>query len=195
MLTKSTFSQVESRIRSLVRKENGSRVKTIPSCFSARRDSTGLEASGASEGITAGSGGGPGGVIERLADGKTPSGVLKDNAMDLVEKLIPEPADDEIAEAVRASMLATASVGVTSVQDMEGSSPATRRKLMRVVQQLARRGELTCRLDVRWPIGGQKELTDLGVEGNFGGDFVRVGGVKGFMDGSLGSSTAKMFEP
>ena len=137
----------------------------------------------------------PGGVIERLADGKTPSGVLKDNAMDLVEKLIPEPADDEIAEAVRASMLATASVGVTSVQDMEGSSPATRRKLMRVLQQLARRGELTCRIDVRWPIGGQKELTDLGVEGNFGGDFVRVGGVKGFMDGSLGSSTAKMFEP
>ena len=137
----------------------------------------------------------PGGVIERLADGKTPSGVLKDNAMDLVDKLIPEPGDDEIAEAVRASMLAAAAVGVTSVQDMEGSSPATRRKLMRVFQQLARRGELTCRTDVRWPIGGQKELSDLGIEGNFGGDFVRVGGVKGFMDGSLGSSTAKMFAP
>ncbi len=137
----------------------------------------------------------PGGVIERLADGMTPSGVLKDNAMDLVDKLIPEPGDDEIAEAVRASMHAAASVGVTSVQDMEGSSPATRRKLLRVLQQLARRGELTCRIDVRWPIGGQKELTDLGVEGNFGGDFVRVGGVKGFMDGSLGSSTAKMFDP
>ena len=137
----------------------------------------------------------PGGVIERLADGKTPSGVLKDNAMDLVDRLIPEPGDDEIAEAVRASMLAAAAVGVTSVQDMEGSSAATRRKLMRVLQQLARRGELTCRIDMRWPIGGQKELSDLGVEGNFGGDFVRVGGVKGFMDGSLGSSTAKMFDP
>jgi predicted amidohydrolase YtcJ len=136
-----------------------------------------------------------GGVIERLADGKTPSGVLKDNAMDLVDKLVPEPGDDEIAEAVRASMLAAAAVGVTSVQDMEGSSPATRRKLLRVLQQLARRGELTCRIDVRWPIGGQKELTDLGIEGNFGGDFVRVGGVKGFVDGSLGSSTAKMFDP
>ena len=137
----------------------------------------------------------PGGVIERLADGKTPSGVLKDNAMDLVDQFVPEPGDDEIAEAVRASMLAAAAVGVTSVQDMEGSSPATRRKLLRVLQHLARRGELTCRLDVRWPIGGQKELSDLGIEGNFGGDFVRVGGVKGFMDGSLGSSTAKMFDP
>ena len=137
----------------------------------------------------------PGGVIERLADGRTPSGVLKDTAMDIVEKLIPEPADDEIAEAVRASMKAAAEVGVTSVQDMEGSKPATRRMLMRVLQQLARRGELTCRIDVRWPITLQKELSDLGLEGNFGGDFVRVGGVKGFMDGSLGSSTAKMFDP
>ena len=45
-----------------------------------------------------------GGVIYRLADGKTPTGVLKDNAMGLVERLIPEPGDDEIAEAVRAAM-------------------------------------------------------------------------------------------
>ncbi|MDP0947590.1 amidohydrolase family protein, partial [Klebsiella pneumoniae] len=37
-------------------------------------------------------------------------------------------------------------------------------------------------------------LVNLGTEANFGG-WVRVGGVKGFMDGSLGSSTAKMYEP
>jgi predicted amidohydrolase YtcJ len=146
-------------------------------------------------GITADTPNPPGGVIERLADGKTPSGILKDNAMALVEKLIPEPGDDEIAEAVRAAMRAAAEVGVTSVQDMEGSSPVTRRKLLRVLQGLARRGELTCRIDVRWPIAAQKELEDLGIEANFGTDFVRVGGVKGFMDGSLGSSTAKMSEP
>jgi predicted amidohydrolase YtcJ len=50
-------------------------------------------------------------------------------------------------------------------------------------------------VDVRCPIALPRELTTLGVEANFGGPFVRVGGVKGFMDGSLGSSTAKMFEP
>lgn len=50
-------------------------------------------------------------------------------------------------------------------------------------------------MDVRYPIGAPRELTALGAEANFGGPFVRVGGVKGFMDGSLGSSTAKMFEP
>ncbi len=136
-----------------------------------------------------------GGVIGRLVDGKTPSGVLKDNAMDLVDKLIPEPADDEIAEAISASLKAAAEVGVTSVQDMEGSSAEVRRKLLRTLQELARRDEMTCRIDVRWPISQQKELAALGVEANFGGDFVRIGGLKGFMDGSLGSSTAKMYEP
>ena len=136
-----------------------------------------------------------GGVIGRLADGKTPSGVLKDNAMDLVDKLIPEPADDEIAEAIRASLKAAAEVGVTSVQDMEGSSAEVRRKLLRTLQELARRDELTCRIDVRWPISQQRDLAAIGVEANFGGDFVRIGGLKGFMDGSLGSSTAKMYEP
>jgi hypothetical protein len=78
---------------------------------------------------------------------------------------------------------------------MEGSSPVTRRKLLRVLQRLARDGHLTLRVDVRCPVGDPRELTALGAEANFGGPFVRVGGVKGFMDGSLGSSTAAMFGP
>src|SRR5439155_13696088 len=40
-----------------------------------------------------------------------------------------------------------------------------------------------------------KALADLGVEANFGNPWVRIGGVKGFADGSLGSSTARMFQP
>jgi predicted amidohydrolase YtcJ len=40
-----------------------------------------------------------------------------------------------------------------------------------------------------------RELADLGIAANFGTDFVRIGGVKGFIDGSLGSSTAKFFDP
>jgi predicted amidohydrolase YtcJ len=136
-----------------------------------------------------------GGVIGRAADGKTPSGVLKDNAMDLIEKFIPEPDDAEITEAVRAAMKACAENGVTSVQDMDGSGADTRRKLFRVLQRLAAKGELTTRIDLRWPIAAQKELANLGVEAGFGGGFLRVGGLKGFMDGSLGSSTAKMFDP
>lgn len=137
----------------------------------------------------------PGGVIDRLPDGTTPSGVLRDNAMSLVEKLIPEPDDEEILEAVLAAQKHAAGVGVTSVQDMDGSSPETRRKLFRVLQRLAREGKLTCRVDLRWPIGQHRELAAAGVTADFGNDSVRIGGVKGFMDGSLGSSTAKMFDP
>ena len=136
-----------------------------------------------------------GGVIYRAPDGTTPTGVLKDNAMDLVEAVIPDPPADEVAEAVRAALAEAARFGVTSVQDMEGSSPAGRRALLRMLQNLEARDELTCRVNVRWPIALYQELTQLGVEANFGSDWVRIGGVKGFMDGSLGSSTAKMFDP
>jgi predicted amidohydrolase YtcJ len=146
-------------------------------------------------GVTADNKDPPGGVIYRLADGKTPSGVLKDNAMALVARFIPEPDDEELLEAVRAALSAAAQVGVTSVQDLDGSGPETRRKLFRIYQKLAREGKLTCRIDLRWPIALYKELANTGAQADFGNDYVRIGGVKGFMDGSLGSSTAKMFDP
>src|SRR5262249_49807900 len=59
----------------------------------------------------------------------------------------------------------------------------------------ARAGQLTLRIDLRWPLADWKSLANLGTEANFGDDWVKIGGVKGFVDGSLGSSTAKMFEP
>ncbi len=146
-------------------------------------------------GITAATPDPPGGVIVRLAGGKAPSGVLRDNAMSLVERVVPPAADDEVAEAVRAALAEARSFGVTSVQDMGGADAATRRLLFRVLQRMARAGELTARVDLRWPIESARELTGPGVEAGFGGDWLTVGGVKGFMDGSLGSSTAKMYEP
>jgi predicted amidohydrolase YtcJ len=136
-----------------------------------------------------------GGVIYRLEDGKTPSGILKDNAMGLVDRLVPEPDEAEITDSVRAAMRACAENGITSVQDMDGSSALTRRTLFRVLQRMAREGQMTVRLDLRWPIALRRDVTDLGAEVNYGNDYVRIGGVKGFMDGSLGSSTARFFEP
>jgi predicted amidohydrolase YtcJ len=146
-------------------------------------------------GVTAGAKDPPGGVVYRLADGKAPSGILKDNAMGLVARFIPEPGEEEVLEAVLAAQKAAAEAGVTSVQDLDGSAPETRRTLFRTYQRLAREGKLTCRVDLRWPIALYKELASTGAQADFGSDFVRIGGVKGFMDGSLGSSTAKMFDP
>jgi predicted amidohydrolase YtcJ len=136
-----------------------------------------------------------GGVIYRLNGSQKPSGLLRDNAMDLVGGLIPPPSEEAIAEAVSAAMKEAAQNGVISVQDMDGSDDATRQKLFRLYQQLARSGQLTARIDLRWPISKWKHLAELGVTERLGDDWVRIGGVKGFMDGSLGSSTAKMFEP
>lgn len=135
-----------------------------------------------------------GGVIERDAEGR-PTGALKDNAMDLVDKHVPEPDAAEIAEGTRAALQYAARVGITGIQDMEGHEGATKREYIRLLQRMNQAGTLTCRLHVRWPIAAFKELANLGVRANFGGDFLRIGGLKGFMDGSLGSSTGMMFEP
>src|SRR5262249_31885882 len=131
-------------------------------------------------GITAATADPPGGVIYRKAGTRKPTGVLRDNAMDLVTRLIPAPSDAEIAEAVRAALDEARREGVTSVQDMDGSGPATRRKLFRLYQHLARSGQLTCRIDLRWPLAEWKQLAQLGAESGFGDDWVKIGGVKGF---------------
>jgi predicted amidohydrolase YtcJ len=136
-----------------------------------------------------------GGVIYRKPNSQEPTGLLRDNAMNLVYKLIPAPEEAEIAEAVQAALKEANGVGVTSVQDMDGSFAGTRRKLFRFYQQLAKSGKLTVRVDLRWPLAEWKQVADLGAETGFGDDWVKIAGVKGFADGSLGSSTAKMFEP
>jgi predicted amidohydrolase YtcJ len=146
-------------------------------------------------GITARTADPPGGEIVRLPGGKEPSGVLRDTAQNLVEKNIPLPTGDAIVEGVRAALHEARKVGVTSVQDMDGSDRETRRTLFRIYQQMARNGNLTLRIDLRWPLGGWEELAQLGIQAGQGDDWVKIGGVKGFVDGSLGSSTAKMFEP
>jgi predicted amidohydrolase YtcJ len=137
----------------------------------------------------------PGGVIYRKPGSNEPTGLLRDNAMGLVDGLVPAPSEAEIVEAVRAALAEARQAGVTSVQDMDGSGEATHRTLFRVYQRLARDGQLTLRIDLRWPLAEWEALAKLGAEANFGDDWVRVGGVKGFVDGSLGSSTAKMFGP
>jgi predicted amidohydrolase YtcJ len=136
-----------------------------------------------------------GGVIVRLPGGQTPSGILRDNAMELVGRLIPPVSDGEVAESVQRALVHLAANGVTSVQDMDGSPRPARIRLFRHYQNLARNEKLTCRIDLRWPLADWQELATLGVETGYGNDWIKIAGVKGFMDGSLGSCTAKMFEP
>jgi predicted amidohydrolase YtcJ len=85
--------------------------------------------------------------------------------------------------------------GVTSVQDMDGSAAPVRRALFRLYQHLARTGQLTTRVRLYWPLGAWNDLAQIGVALGFGDLWVTIGSLKDFIDGSLGSSTAKMYEP
>jgi predicted amidohydrolase YtcJ len=136
-----------------------------------------------------------GGVIYRKPGTKEPTGLLRDKAMGLVASLIPPPSDPEIIAALRAALAEARRVGVTSVQDMDGSDSATRRRLLRLLQNMAHAGNATLRVRLYFPLGAWNSLAQIGVEIGFGDVWVSIGSLKDFIDGSLGSSTAKMFEP
>ncbi len=131
----------------------------------------------------------PGGAIVRDANGE-PAGVLKDAAMNYVYKVIPNPGEDEIAEAVRAALRYAADSGVTSVQDMSASPD-----VFAVYQKLLASGELTVRIYGHQPLSEWARLARAGIRAGFGNDKLKIGGLKGFADGSLGSTTALFFAP
>jgi predicted amidohydrolase YtcJ len=145
-------------------------------------------------GITADTPDPAGGVIYRKPGTKEPTGLLRDRAMGLVAGLIPPPSDAEILDGVEAALREMRKVGITSVQDMEGSGAATRAKYMTVLQKLFRAGKLTVRVRIYWPLGEWASLARIGIQIGFGDLWISIGALKDFIDGSLGSSTAKMFE-
>lgn len=146
-------------------------------------------------GITAATKDPPGGVIYRKPGTQLPTGLLRDNAMGLIGRHIPAISAEEILESVQAGLAEARRFGVTSIEDMDGSGASGHRQLLRVYQQLAKQGKLSARISLRWPLADWEQLARLGFESGFGDDWVRIGGLKGFVDGSLGSSTAKMYEP
>jgi len=130
-----------------------------------------------------------GGLIVRDPKTGEPTGVLKDAAMGFVNAKIPNPTFEEKLDAARAATEHAASFGVTSVQDMSAGNDVG------VLQTLAARGELKTRVYAVSPLPQWERLSRTGVRAVFGGDMLRVGGLKGFADGSLGSTTALFFEP
>ena len=138
----------------------------------------------------------PGGVIVRDAQGR-PTGIFKDAAQSLIERAIPPPSDEDIMRALRAAEEYAAANGVTSVQDMGiGGGPThTRADIFRAYQKLHNSGEQTVRISMHIPLPEWRKLADLGVTAYFGDDRLHIGGLKGFADGSLGSTTAWFFQP
>ena len=133
----------------------------------------------------------PGGTIVRDANGE-PTGILKDAATGFMDPVIPSASTEERVAAGRAALAEAARFGVTAFCDMSSGEAYDD---FRAYQQLEKSGNLTARVYLFTPILMYKRLLDASVERAFGGDRLRIGGLKGFADGSLGSSTAAFFEP
>lgn len=130
----------------------------------------------------------PGGTIVRDARGE-PTGLLKDNAMALVSRVLPEPTREMNRAAARAALAEAARFGVTSLQDNSSIDA------LPTYLELRDRGELTARLSVWRPGETLRALLESGVRSGLGDEWVRLGALKVFADGSLGAGTAAFFEP
>ncbi len=139
----------------------------------------------------------PGGKIGRDVQGK-PTGIFVDAAKDLIERVIPSPTPQQIARALLEAQGHAFRFGVTGVHDMGfvGSRAAeSSADLFRAYQLLLRQGDLKIRTSLYTPLPQWNKLANLGVLAPFGNSKLQVGGLKGFSDGSLGSSSAWFLEP
>lgn len=129
----------------------------------------------------------PGGEIVRDASGEL-TGVLKDNAQDLVTVKMPMPAAAVEDRALDAAMAYVASYGVTSVHNVGTWND------LAIFERAHNTLRQQTRIYAATPLGDWTRLRDTVAIRGRGDDWLRIGGLKGFADGSLGSHTAAMFE-
>jgi hypothetical protein len=132
----------------------------------------------------------PGGVIVRDPRTGELTGLLKDEAMNPVESAIPAPTDQQRDAALQRALEHAASQGVTAFAHVDDTLADLGAYL-----RAKRAGTLTARAALYVPIRHWKQVADTIADIGRGDDWVWIGGVKGYMDGSLGSTTAYFFEP
>ena len=130
-----------------------------------------------------------GGIIERDAKTGEPTGILKDDAMNLISARIPPPSAEERTAALRAAMDHLHRFGVTGVHDM--SDPDD----LPVYAQARAAGTLTLRIHSFLQVSDWSKYFDTVAKYPRDDSWWRVAGFKGYMDGSLGSRSAFMREP
>jgi predicted amidohydrolase YtcJ len=129
-----------------------------------------------------------GGVVELDANGE-PTGVLREESAWRFRDRYAAPSREEFLDAMRAAMPVVAARGVTAVHDKDGWLGA-----LSMWQDLRREGSLTTRVWQSVPWDRLPELESLGLHSGFGDDMLRVGYVKAFLDGTLGSRTAHLLD-
>jgi len=132
----------------------------------------------------------PGGEILHDARSGEPTGIFKDGALDLVGRAVPEPAPERRDSALARALAFAAPLGVTATAHMSASWAD-----LASYRRLERAGRLTLRAALYLPLDAWRAVADTIRTRGAGDDWVKIGGVKGFMDGSAGSRTAYFFEP
>jgi predicted amidohydrolase YtcJ len=130
----------------------------------------------------------PGGVVEVDEHGE-PTGVLREECAWHFRDAYSLPTEDELAEATREGLKVAAARGVTCVHDKDGWLGS-----LRIWQRLRRESGLSLRVWQSLPADRVDELASLGIRSGFGDDYLRIGYLKAFMDGTLGSRTARLLD-
>ena len=132
----------------------------------------------------------PGGEILRDPRSGEPLGVVKDQALGVVGRAIPEPSAEERDSALARALAHAESLGVTATAHMSASFAD-----LGSYRRLERAGRMTLRVALYLPIERWRDVADTVRRRGQGDDWVRIGGCKGYMDGSAGSRTAYFFQP
>jgi predicted amidohydrolase YtcJ len=129
----------------------------------------------------------PGGQIDRDEMGEL-TGILRETAMELVAAIIPPAPDADFDAAMARALTELARMGLTSVHSMD-----TRRGFGSL-QRLHARGKLPVRVTYNPRVEDLPHAERMGVRSGWGDPWLRIWGIKAFLDGSLGSRTAEMLD-
>ncbi|HLF45791.1 MAG TPA: amidohydrolase [Chitinophagaceae bacterium] len=132
-----------------------------------------------------------GGEIKKDKNGET-SGVLKDEAMNLVYKIIPDPTEKELDEYLQAATQHAFKNGVTQVHDMGSYGGWTDLFTYRRAHE---NKKLDLRIYSFVALSTWNKLDSFCKKSGKGDEMLRWGGLKGFVDGSLGSTTGWFYKP
>lgn len=131
----------------------------------------------------------PGGRIERDEETGWPTGIFKEEAMYLIYDAAPLPEPESRQKALRTAIGEAQALGLTGIHDCDGSESLSD------YQQLLSQDELGLRVFMMIPRESLDEAIKVGLRSGFGSEYLRIGNLKLFADGTLGSQTAEMLDP
>jgi len=130
-----------------------------------------------------------GGRIERYPNSGEPTGILREKACDLVFKIIKEPEEQLLSQLLKEAFKLAHQKGIVGIHDCEDE------KALELFESFQQKNELSLRVFMMIPQKNLNEAIQNGFKTGLGNEYLKIGGVKIFADGALGSRTALMFKP